>query len=154
MFHVQTHLCTTLRSQKISKMIWNMRFRDSRLSNIQFFSKLIYHFDLIISWIPDIIQKFYCTPDGVLDPTFQILYIPSRLVFNLMEILIIKQIPFFKAPCIRANEVSNGLSKFSPSQFICTLSIKINKNTTKINIKKQFGCVSKYLSPQLCLKMI
>ena len=46
------------------------------------------------------VQKCFCTPDGSIDPTFQMKYIPSRFVFNLMEILIIKQIPlFFEAPC-------------------------------------------------------
>ena len=72
-----------------------MRIQDSGLSNIQFFYILKSHFDLPISRLPDIVQKYFCTPDGAMDPTLKIRYIPSRFMFNLMEILIIKQIPLF-----------------------------------------------------------
>ena len=50
---------------------------------------------LLIPWLPDMVQKCFCTPDGAIYPTFQIKYIPRKFVFNLMEILIIKQIPLF-----------------------------------------------------------
>ena len=56
---------------------------------------------LLIPRLPDRVRKCFCTPDGAMDPTFQIKYIPSKFVFNLMEIMIIKQIPlFFETPCI------------------------------------------------------
>ena len=32
---------------------------------------MIPHFDLLISLLPDIIQKCFCTPDGAMDHTFQ-----------------------------------------------------------------------------------
>ena len=39
-----------------------------------------------------------CTPDGTMDPSFQMKYIPSKFV--LVEKLVLKQIPlFFEAPC-------------------------------------------------------
>ena len=59
--------------------------------------------------LPDIVEKFFCTPDRGMDPTLQIKYIPSRFVFNLMEKLIIKQIPlFFETPCMLARFVRLG----------------------------------------------
>ena len=39
--------------------------------------------------------EFFCTPDRAKDLTIQMKYIPCRFLFNLMEILIIKQIPPF-----------------------------------------------------------
>ena len=41
------------------------------------------------------VQKYLCTPNRSMDPTFDIKYISSRFVFNLTGILIIKQIPLF-----------------------------------------------------------
>ena len=83
-----------------------MRIQDSRFSNIQFFYILISHFDLRISRLPDIVQKYFCTQDGAMDPTLKTKYIPRRFMFNLMEILIIKQIPlFFEAPCMSAEDI-------------------------------------------------
>ena len=47
------------------------------------------------------VEKCCCTQDGSMDSPFKIKYISSRFAFNLMEILIIKQIPlFFETPCI------------------------------------------------------
>ena len=31
-------------------------------------------FDLTISWLPDIVQKLFCTPDEAMDHTFQMKY--------------------------------------------------------------------------------
>ena len=54
------------------------------------------------------VQKCFCTSDRALDPTFQMKYSPSRFVCNLMEILIIKQIPlFFETPCKNLSKVKN-----------------------------------------------
>ena len=64
----------------------DMGHENSRLSNFQFFFTLSSHFYLLISQLPDIVQKFFCTPDGAMYPTFRIEYIPSRFLFNLMEI--------------------------------------------------------------------
>ena len=50
---------------------------------------------MLIPWLPDLAQECFCTPDGAMGPTFQIKYVPSRFVFDLMEILDIKQITFF-----------------------------------------------------------
>ena len=84
---------------KKKKIIWhNIKFQDSRLSNIPFFKS---YFDLLISQLPDFVENVLCTPDGAMDLIFQIKYISNSFVYNLMEILITKQIPlFFEAPCM------------------------------------------------------
>ena len=50
---------------------------------------------MLISRLPDIAQNFFCTPDSPIDLTFRMEHIPSNFGLNLMEILIIKQIPLF-----------------------------------------------------------
>ena len=84
---------------KKKKIIWhNIKFQDSRLSNIPFLKS---YFDLLISQLSNIVQNVFCTPEGAMDLIFQIEFIPNSFVSNLMEILIIKQIPpFFEAPCM------------------------------------------------------
>ena len=57
----------------------------------------------IIFWLTDIVHKFFCTPEGAIDPTFkQNMYQPSS-IFVPREI---KQKPkwvvFFQTPCIIA----------------------------------------------------
>ena len=74
------------------KIMGHMKFQDSRLSNIPF---LKFDFDLLVSQLPDILQNFFCTPEGAMDLTFQIKYIPRRFVFHLMERLSITQITLF-----------------------------------------------------------
>ena len=32
---------------------------------------MIYNFDFLVSRLPDIAQKLFCTPDGATSPTFQ-----------------------------------------------------------------------------------
>ena len=32
---------------------------------------------LLISWVPDIIKKCFCTPDGPIGPTLQLKYVPA-----------------------------------------------------------------------------
>ena len=60
---------------------------------------MIFHFDVLISRLPDILQECFCTPTRAMDPTFQMNLIQNRFVFNFMEIRIIKQIPlFFRHP--------------------------------------------------------
>ena len=56
---------------------------------------MISRFDFLTTWLPDIIQIFFCISDGAMETIFQIKYIPRKFVFNLMEMLIIKQIPLF-----------------------------------------------------------
>ena len=75
----------------------NMRYQILKQMNVQYleFFILVSHFELCISRLLYIVQKCFRTPDRAIDPTFQMKYIPSRFVFNLMEILIMKQIPLF-----------------------------------------------------------
>ena len=62
---------------------------------------MIPHIVLLISGFHDIIQSCFCIPYETMDPNFKIKYILSGFVFNLMEILVTKQIPlFFEAPCM------------------------------------------------------
>ena len=82
---------------------------------------MIPHIVLLIPRLPDMVQKCFCTPDGAMDPIFLMKYIPSRFVFNLVEIMITKQIPlFFEAPCNRCYDadhefvVGGGVKSFSP----------------------------------------
>ena len=42
-----------------------------------FFKNLIRYFDLLISRLPDIVQKSFCTPDGAMAPTFHVRYAPA-----------------------------------------------------------------------------
>ena len=74
------------------KIMGHIKFQDSRLSNIPF---LKFDFDLLISQLPDILQNVFCTPDVAMYLIFEMKYIPNSFVSNLMEILIIKQIPLF-----------------------------------------------------------
>ena len=67
---------------------------------------MIPHIVLLISGFHDIIQSCFCIPYETMDPNFKIKYILSGFVFNLMEILVTKQIPlFFEAPCIANKSV-------------------------------------------------
>ena len=77
MLKVQTHFCTTKGSQNIRGTILDIRFQDTGLSYIQDFLNLISHFDLLISWLRYIIKKGFCTPDGAMDLTFQMKYVPA-----------------------------------------------------------------------------
>ena len=43
-------------------------------------------FDLLISQLPDIVQKSFCTPDGTIDPTIQMKYVPAFYMFVAREI--------------------------------------------------------------------
>ena len=46
-------------------------YQISRLFIISNSWNLIPHIVLLISWLPEIIQKCFCTPDRAMDPTFQ-----------------------------------------------------------------------------------
>ena len=70
------------------------------------------------------VQKWFCTPSGAMDPNFRIRYIPSRFVLNLMEILIIKQIPLF----LRHS--------------VWKLNCPVFSNISKKNVSTPFGSVS------------
>ena len=72
------------------KIMGHMKFQV--LCNIPF---LKFDFDLLISQLPDILQNVFCTPDVAMYLIFEMKYIPNSFVSNLMEILIIKQIPLF-----------------------------------------------------------
>ena len=64
-------------SRNISKTIGDIKFQDARLSRTKYFLNLIPHFDLLISWLPFIVQKSFCTPDGAMCITFQMNYVPA-----------------------------------------------------------------------------
>ena len=69
------------------------------------------------------VQKCFCTPDGSMDPTFKIKYISSRFVFNLTEILIIKQILLFFWDTLY-NYASTQVYKYA-SMDICKLKVNL-----------------------------
>ena len=76
-----------------------IRFKDIGLLIISNSWNLLSNIVLLLPRLPDMVEKCFCTPDRSMDPTFKIKYISSRFVFNLTEILIIKQIPlFFRHP--------------------------------------------------------
>ena len=52
-------------------------FKTLRLSNIETFGDLIPDFNLLISRLPNIVQKSFCTPDEAMDPTFPMNYVPA-----------------------------------------------------------------------------
>ena len=54
-------------------------YQISRLFIISNSLNLIPHIVLLISWLPEIIQKCFCTPDRAMDPTFQMNQ-PSSMV--------------------------------------------------------------------------
>ena len=66
-----------IRGPNISQTIWDIRFQDARLPSIEYSGNLIPHFDLLISRLPDIIQRSFCTPDGAIDLIFQMNYVPA-----------------------------------------------------------------------------
>ena len=70
---VQTHFYKTKGSLNIIKTIWDIRFQETRLSNIQEFWNMIPHFNFLFSWLPDIVQKCFCTPNGAMDLTFRMI---------------------------------------------------------------------------------
>ena len=96
LFQVQTQFCTTWKSKNIRKTILGISFQDTRLFEIYKFWYMILRIVSLISHLPNIVQKCFCTPDRSMDPTFKIKYTSSR--FNLT--VIIKQIPLlFETPC-------------------------------------------------------
>ena len=56
-----------------------MRHLISRQKINQFlkFLIMISNFDFLAARLPDIIQKYFCTPDGATDPTFQMRYVSA-----------------------------------------------------------------------------
>ena len=51
-----------------------MGHHNSRHLDCPTFLTLIPHFNLFISWLPNMVQKSFCTPDEAMDPTFPINY--------------------------------------------------------------------------------
>ena len=72
MLKVQTHFCKYKGAKIKVKQYGTPDFKTLRLSNIHTFWNLIRHFNYLISWLPDIVQICFCTPDGAMDPTFKI----------------------------------------------------------------------------------
>ena len=38
---------------------------------------MIYKFDLVISWLPDIVRRFFGAQDEVIGPTVKMKYVPA-----------------------------------------------------------------------------
>ena len=57
----------------------NIRHQFLKHLTIQYlnFGYMIPHIVLLISQLPDIVQKCFCTPDGPMDPTLQMKYVPA-----------------------------------------------------------------------------
>ena len=85
---------------RISPLNLNISQLSKRFIAKEIIYKLRWYIVLFIPRLPDIVQRCFCTPDGALDPTFQIKCTISLFLFNLMEKIIIKLITlFFEAPC-------------------------------------------------------
>ena len=72
-----THFCKYKGSEIKVKQCGTPDFKTLRLSNIQTFRNLIPHFKLLISRLPNIVQKSFCTPDEAMEPTFPMNYVPA-----------------------------------------------------------------------------
>ena len=59
------------------KLSCGIRFQDVRLFIISNSWNLIPHIVLLESWLPDITQKSFCTPNGAMDLTFQMRHVPA-----------------------------------------------------------------------------
>ena len=69
---VQAHFCKKKKGAVIKVKQYGISdLKTLRLYNIQTFGNLIPHFNLLISKIPNILQKSVCTPDKAMDLTFQ-----------------------------------------------------------------------------------
>ena len=71
---------------------------------------MIPHIVLLISRLLNIVQKCFCTPDGAMDPTFQIKYVPAfqhvcsrRYYSNNLGCI------FFGTPCIYAKYIYGNM---------------------------------------------
>ena len=60
----------------------NMRHQISTQTINQYLKCLImiYNFDFLVSWLPDIVQKCFCTLDGVMDPSHLVCLKPDILL--------------------------------------------------------------------------
>ena len=81
------------------------------------------HFDLIISWLPDIVQKSFCTLDRAMDPTFQ-MFVAREIRQKLRAIFV----RFFWPPFSRIIE---GRTKYSRMIEGTTKYSKFIKGKTK-----------------------
>ena len=69
MLKVQTHFCKYKGAKIKVKQYGTTDFKTLRLSNNQTFGNLIPYFILLISRLPNIVPKSFCTPDEAMDPT-------------------------------------------------------------------------------------
>ena len=77
MLKVQTHFCKYKGAEIKVKQYGTPDFKTLRLSNIQTFGNLIPHFNLLISRLPNILRKSFCTPEEAMDLTFIMKYVPA-----------------------------------------------------------------------------
>ena len=67
---VQTHFCKYKGAEIKVRQYGTSDIKTLRSSNIQTFGYLITRFNLLISRLPNIVEKSFCTPDEATDPTF------------------------------------------------------------------------------------
>ena len=102
MYSLKWNISSPLKCPLLEKLCMNLggiRFKDIILFNLSIFLNLIPYAFLLIPQLPDMVQKCFCTLDGAMDPTFQIEYIPSRFMFNLMDDH--KKSQFFRHPLVQ-----------------------------------------------------
>ena len=85
MLKAQTHFCNYKGAEIQEKQYGTSDFKTIRLSNIQTFWNLIPYFILLISRLPNIVQKSFCTPDKAMDPTFPMNYALAREIKKKMQ---------------------------------------------------------------------
>ena len=74
MLKVQTHFFQYKVAEIQVKQYGTTDFKTLRLSNIQTFWNLIPLFNLLISWLPNIVEKIFGIPDEGMDSTFPMSY--------------------------------------------------------------------------------
>ena len=77
MLKVQPHFCKYKEAEIKVKQYGTSDFKTLKLSNIQKFLNMIPHLNLLISRLPNFVQKSCCTPDEAMDPTFPMNYVPA-----------------------------------------------------------------------------
>ena len=76
MSHLNWDMPKRSKLEKLCVNLGGIRFKEIRMIIISNSWYLITRIVLPISQLPDTVQKRFCTPDGDMDPTFQMNYIP------------------------------------------------------------------------------
>ena len=104
---------------------------------------MIPHIVLLISQLPDIVQKSFCTPDGAMDLTFQMNYVPAFWQAT-RKITQKRRCIFFCHPlCLSVSILSVGLPVYL-SLFcvcLCVVSVSISFCVVCLSVFLSVVCV-------------